>query len=163
MNTPRRMACRWTAAAVVLLAGTARADFLSARQPEKDGIRVSAAGIVQDFELETAFVDPDAPGGHATSYPNPFHPPTQTTTIAYKLADDASVTLRIFTLSGDLVLQKSFQKSAVGGMTGLNEWAWDGRNGKGQVVASGGYVALIEAQGTGETLHVIRHKIAVVR
>ena len=27
MNTPRRMACRWTAAAVVLLAGTARADF----------------------------------------------------------------------------------------------------------------------------------------
>ena len=27
MNTPRRMACRWTAAAVVLLAGTSRADF----------------------------------------------------------------------------------------------------------------------------------------
>jgi len=31
------------------------------------------------------------------------------------------------------------------------------------VVSSGGYVVLIEAQGQGETLHVIRRKIAVVR
>jgi hypothetical protein len=31
------------------------------------------------------------------------------------------------------------------------------------VVASGGYIALIEAHGTGETLHVIRRKLAVVR
>jgi len=30
-------------------------------------------------------------------------------------------------------------------------------------VSSGGYVVLIEAQGTGETLHVIRRKLAVVR
>ena len=39
----------------------------------------------------------------------------------------------------------------------------DGKNGKGQVVASGGYIALIEAQGQGSTLNVIRRKIAVVR
>jgi hypothetical protein len=31
------------------------------------------------------------------------------------------------------------------------------------VVASGGYVALVEAQGTGETQYVIRRRIAVVR
>ena len=143
--------------------GSARADFLSPRQPETDLIRVSAAGVVQDFSLQTAFVDPNAAGGHVTNYPNPFHPPMQGTIIAYKLADHASVTMRIFTVSGDLVLRRSYDKGATGGTAGLNEVTWDGRNGKGEVVASGGYIALIEAQGTGETLHVIRRKIAVVR
>ena len=143
--------------------GRARADFLSPRNPEKDQLRVSASGVVQDFMLETAFVDPYAAGGFGTNYPNPFHPPTQSTTIAYKLDDLASVTLRIFTLSGDLVFRKEFAKGDPGGMAGLNEVAWDGRNGKGEVVASGGYIALIEAQGSGETMHVIRRKIAVVR
>ena len=51
----------------------------------------------------------------------------------------------------------------MGGSSGLNQFLWDGRNGSGSVVASGGYVALIEAEGTGETLHVMRRKIAVVR
>ena len=98
-----------------------------------------------------------------TAKPNPFHPPQQSTLIAYKLDDQASVTMRIFTLSGDLVLQRNFDKSADGGRAGLNEVVWDGRNGQGEVVASGGYITLIEAQGTGETMHVIRRKIAVVR
>jgi hypothetical protein len=31
------------------------------------------------------------------------------------------------------------------------------------VVASGGYIALIEAEAKGATLHVIRRKLAVVR
>src|SRR5262249_34381006 len=62
--------------------GRARADFLSPRQPEKDQIRVSSGGVVQDFMLETAFVDPYAAGGYGTNYPNPFHPPAQSTIIA---------------------------------------------------------------------------------
>jgi len=66
-------------------------------------------------------------------------------------------------LSGDLVLRRTFAKGETGGVQGLNEVTWDGKNGKGDVVASGGYIALIEAQGTGETMHVIRRKIAVVR
>jgi len=61
------------------------------------------------------------------------------------------------------VLNRTFQRGAAGGSTGLNEFAWDGRNGRGDLVASGGYVLLIEAQGTGETLHVMRRKIAAVR
>lgn len=143
--------------------GIARVEFLSPRQPEMDRIRASAAGIVQDFDLETAFVDPTAGGGFVTNYPNPFHPPMQGTTLAYKLDDNATVTVRIFTLSGDLVLRREYGKGLPGGAAGLNEIVWDGRNGKGEVVASGGYIALIEAQGTGETMHVIRRKLAVVR
>ncbi len=143
--------------------GSATADFLSPRTPEKDRIRATSNAITAEFELETALVDPNAGGGLVTNYPNPFHPPTQATTIAYKLDDNAQVTLRIFTQSGDLVLRRDYERGALGGQVGLNTISWDGRNGRGDVVASGGYMALIEAQGTGETLHVIRRKIAVVR
>ena len=98
-----------------------------------------------------------------TNYPNPFHPPSQGTTLAWKLDDNASVTLRIFSLNGGLVLRRTFDRATPGGATGLNQWMWDGRNGEGNLVASGGYIALVEAQGTGETLHVIRRRMAVVR
>jgi hypothetical protein len=143
--------------------GVAHADFLSPRQPDTTVIRATSNNLVKDLNLQTAFVDPYAKGGFVTNYPNPFHPPDQPTTIAYKLDDDAEVTLRIFTQSGDLVLRKTFPRGDVGGTLGLNEVPWDGKNGKGETVASGGYIALIEAQGQGETLHVIRRKIAVVR
>jgi hypothetical protein len=143
--------------------GYGRADFLSPRNPEHDMIRAASGSLQQDLDLQVAFVDPSAAGGTAYSYPNPFHPPSQPATIAYKIDDDAVVTLRVFTQSGNLVLRKDFQRGAAGGQAGLNTFVWDGRNGKGDIVSSGGYVVLIEAQGKGETLHVIRRKIAVVR
>jgi len=142
--------------------GMARARFLSASQPGHDLLRASSGGLTAELDLETAFVNPNAGGGHITNYPNPFHPP-QGTTLAWKLDADATVKLRIFTQSGDLVLERTFTRGAVGGVTGLNEWVWDGKNGSGRTVSSGGYLALVEAQGTGETLHVMRRKIAVVR
>ena len=143
--------------------GTALGDFLSPRQPEMDHIRASSSGVIADLMLQVAFVDPNAAGGTMTNYPNPFHPPSEGTTLAYVLSDNASVHLRIFTLSGDEVLSQEFSSGSAGGMAGLNTWVWDGKNGKGTVVASGGYIALLEAHGVGETLHVIRRKIAVVR
>jgi hypothetical protein len=143
--------------------GIARADFLSGRQPETDKIRASCAGLIDEYDLVTAFVDPNAPGGTITNYPNPFHPPLEPTTIAYQLDDDASVRARVFTQSGDLVLDRRFDRGATGGRAGLNEFVWDGKNGKGETVSSGGYVLLIEAQGQGETLHVMRRKLALVR
>jgi hypothetical protein len=143
--------------------GVARADFLSARQPGHDLVRAAAGGVHADLDLETAFVDPTAAGGTVTSYPNPFHPPTEGTTLAWKLDDHATVLVRIFTQSGGLVREETFSRGQPGGALGLNEWVWDGRNGRGDVVASGGYVALVEAQGIGQTLHVMRRRIAVVR
>jgi hypothetical protein len=143
--------------------GAAYADFLSPRVPEVDRIRASSNGFSDEIEIETALVDPSLPGGTVTNYPNPFHPGDAPTTIAYKLANEARVVLRIFTLSGGLVLRKEFQSAEPGGMTGLNEYKWDGRNGEGEDVASGGYILVIEATSRGETLHVMRHKLAVVR
>ena len=123
----------------------------------------SSGGFTQDLDVKVAYVDPTAAGGYVTNYPNPFHAGTEATTIAYKLDDLATVTLRVYTNSGSLVRRVVFDRGAPGGSPGLNNWSWDGRNGRGEVVASGGYVVLIEAQGQGETLHVIRRKVAVVR
>jgi hypothetical protein len=143
--------------------GYARADFLSPRNPEHDVIRATSGSLTRDLDLEVAFVDPNAAGGTAYSYPNPFHPPGQPATIAYKIDDDANVTLRVYTQTGKLVLREDFARGTAGGQAGLNQFVWDGKNGKGELVSSGGYIVLIEAQGTGETLHVIRRKIAVIR
>jgi len=144
-------------------AGVARCDFRSPRTPEKDRVHAVSGALSADLDIETAFVDPTAAGGYLTNYPNPFHPGEAPTTIAYKLDDNATVTMKIFTLTGGLVFEKSFTPGSQGGSAGLNTILWDGRNGKGDVVASGGYVLHIEAAGQGETLHTMNRKIAVVR
>jgi len=148
--------------AVTDAAGRAQADFHSGRQPAVTKLRARSAGFITDYDIQTAFVDPDAPGGHITSYPNPFHPKEAPTTIAYKLDDNANVKLEVYTLAGGLVLRKEFPLGSPGGQAGLNEFVWDGKNGKGEFVASGGYLLIINAEGVGETLHKMHRKIAVV-
>ena len=143
--------------------GTARADFLGPRLSETDRIRAQSGSLTADLDLQTSLVDPNAADGYVSNYPNPFHPPAEPTTIAYKLSADATVTLRIFTLSGDLVRSETFARGAAGGTGGLNQWLWNGTNGAGKLVSSGGYVVMIEAQDTGQAVNVIRRKIAVVR
>ncbi|UCF04097.1 MAG: hypothetical protein JSV33_09075 [bacterium] len=143
--------------------GVAEADFLSSRITGISRVRATSNSIVAELDIETALVDPNAAAGSITNYPNPFHPDETSTTIAYKLSDDANVTLRIYTLSGKLVLRKDFARSSEGGVSGLNQFEWDGRNGNGTYVSSGGYIVLVEAEGHGETLHVMRRRVAVVR
>jgi hypothetical protein len=142
--------------------GKATAEFLSPREPSVDTVRAVSDVLTVDLDIETALVDPNAPGGALTNYPNPFHPDETPTTIAYVLQDNASVRMRIYTLSGGLVLDKRFTAGGQGGSTGLNEVSWDGRNGNREPVASGGYILFIEAEGNGATMHVMRRKIGVV-
>ena len=66
-------------------------------------------------------------------------------------------------LSGGLVLDREYAAGAAGGTAGLNEVPWDGRNGDGKPVASGGYVLYVQAEGEGATMHVMRRKLGVVR
>jgi len=144
-------------------AGVSRADFLSPRFPDTARIRATSGAFWDELDVETALVDPGKPGGYLTNYPNPFHPGEQPTTIAYKLSDNATVKMRIYTLTGGLVFEKQFSPGTPGGTVGLNEYQWDGRNGDGTVVASGGYIVYIQADGNGETLHQMRRKLGVVR
>ena len=143
--------------------GSAAADFLSPRNPEIALIRATSGLLSAELNLETALVDPNAADGSITSYPNPFHPGEAPTTIAYKLAADARVTMKIYSLSGAEVFEQITELGSPGGREGLNEFRWDGRNGSGDVVASGGYVLILQADRNGETIHTLRRRIAVVR
>jgi hypothetical protein len=143
--------------------GVARADYHSPREPELSTVRATSGLLQSTLDIETAFVDPNEVPGSITNYPNPFHPDDAPTTIAYKIAADAQVTVRIYSLLGSEVLSVEFPAGGTGGRQGLNEFRWDGRNGAGDIVATGGYLAVVEAQGAGETLHVMRRRIGLVR
>jgi len=143
-------------------AGIAYVEYFSPRFAQVAEITASSGQLTDTFDLETALVDPSALGGHIASYPNPFHPDETSATIAYVLDDNAAVRMRIYTLSGGLVLDRQMVSGDNGGQTGLNEIQWDGRNGSGEPVASGGYIVYVEAEGNGATQHVMRRKIGVV-
>ena len=142
--------------------GWAYVDYHSPRFAQMAHVLASSGNLSAAFELETALVDPNAPGGHITNYPNPFHPDETPTTIAYVLDDDAQVRVRIYTVSGSLVVDRTHASGDTGGSAGLNEIQWDGRNGDGEPVASGGYIVYVEAEGNGATQHVMRRKVGVV-
>ncbi len=90
----------------------------------------------------------------AHGYPNPFHAGREDVRLSYLLAEDAAVRVSIYTLLGDLVRELSLAAGSTGGSRGLNEVAWDGRNGSGDLVRPGVYVARIEGAGTSEQVKV---------
>ena len=143
--------------------GNTRADFLSPRTIETDRVRATSGSFSQDLDRRDLVRGSGAPAAATSPTIRTRSIRRQPTTLAYKLDDQAAVTVRIFTQAGDLVRRFQFSPGTQGGAQGLNQCVWDGRNGDGQLVSSGGYLVLIEAQGAGSTLNVIRRKIAVVR
>lgn len=89
------------------------------------------------------------------NYPNPFNPrlPESTNIVFWLDKEGQEVTLSIYDLFGNLVLEKRMT-----GEQGMNEYKWDGRNGNREYVASGGYICIID-HGAGEPY---KHKIAVL-
>lgn len=148
---------------VTNLRGIAEARYTGHSEPETGSILVEGAGFTQELTIETALVDPASPAGSITSFPNPFHPDEGATTISYKLARDADVTLRLYTISGSEVFETRYSAGEAGGLAGNNDVLWDGRNGRGETVASGGYILQVEAEHDGESIHKMRRRIGVVR
>lgn len=90
----------------------------------------------------------------AHGYPNPFRAGREDVRLSYRLLADASVRVAIYTLLGDLVREFSLASGTQGGARGLNEVPWDGKNGKGETVRPGVYVAQIEGGGVNEWIKV---------
>jgi hypothetical protein len=78
------------------------------------------------------------------NYPNPFAPPDEVTHITYNLQSESRVTIRIFTLLGDLVWAREFGSGTAESTSGLHEVEWDGRNEGGEIVRNGVYICKIE-------------------
>ncbi len=91
------------------------------------------------------------------NWPNPFDPQTGPTNIGFSLEEAADVTLRIYTLQGDLVHEESRRVDAAGNQV----WTWNGSNDAGRRVAPGGYIAQIRKAYAGRS-DTQRFKIAVL-
>ncbi|PKL92029.1 MAG: hypothetical protein CVV21_04590 [Candidatus Goldiibacteriota bacterium HGW-Goldbacteria-1] len=72
------------------------------------------------------------------TFPNPFRKEAQ---IVYYLTAEADVTVKIYTVSGEVV----FESEPVKGLHGINSFLWDGRNKNRNPVASGLYIYRIQA------------------
>lgn len=93
---------------------------------------------VVDSDFETSFFN----------YPNPIGR-NETTSFNYNLTQNSDGTLRIYTLLGELVWSTTFTSGEILGQAGnhdgvsLKTITWDGRNGKGQEVRNGVYIAVL--------------------
>lgn len=95
------------------------------------------------------------------NFPNPFAAGREATTVVFFLPGEGRVWLRVFTLRGEPVatLLDGAPRSA-----GLHQSdAWDGRNGNGEVVRNGVYIAELEVRFDDGSSERLRRKVAVTR
>jgi hypothetical protein len=89
------------------------------------------------------------------NYPNPFNPETW---IPFELSAAADVTIRIYGLGGDLVRRLELGSRPIGEHVGREDAAyWDGRNARGEAVASGVYVYEL----TAGDYHAVRRMVVM--
>ncbi|RKZ31592.1 hypothetical protein DRQ36_01475 [bacterium] len=89
-----------------------------------------------------------------TNFPNPFNPDIEPTLIRVKGLDaGATVEVSVYDNYGNLVVKKS--KTAESGSKAV-DILWDGKNGQGDVIAGGVYVAVVDIGG-----EIFKRKIAV--
>ncbi|MBA7510420.1 hypothetical protein ES705_02404 [subsurface metagenome] len=134
--------------------------------------KIEVSGIDEAGNKATAFGEFIITGGYdnplgliskkVVNYPNPFHAGREDTTIQYYLNKSANVKMRIYDLFGNLVRTLDFSPGEEGGRMGRNRVAWDGRNGRGIVVANGGYICRVEAK-AGKERKVRIRKIGVLK
>ncbi len=84
-------------------------------------------------------------------HPNPFNPQTR---IAFDLASNATVRLAVYDLQGALV--RTLVSAALS--AGSHEATWDGRDNDGRALASGTYLARLEADGMQQTQKLVLMK-----
>ena len=121
----------------------------------------SAAGLAFPFWTAAAGLTAADIADSYINFPNPFAAGRETTNFAFNLARNAVVSLRIWTSRGEPVatLLKDHALTA-----GLNqELDWDGRNGNGQVVRNGVYLAELNVEYDDGSHERLLRKVAVVR
>ncbi len=109
------------------------------------------AGHFSDLSLEASYIN----------FPNPFAAGREATAFAFMLAHPADVSLRIYSARGDGVVTLLNSVALPAGLH--QDIAWDGRNGQGQTVRNGVYLAELNVRyGDGGHDRLLR-KVAVVR
>jgi hypothetical protein len=96
-----------------------------------------------------------------SNFPNPFGAGRESTTFTFYLQDAGRVSLRLWSSRGDRVLT-ILQDAPLGAGLHQNR-TWDGRNGHGDVVRNGVYVAELTVDWDGGGSDRVLLKVAVVR
>ena len=116
-------------------------------------------------EVRSFTVAPELTLTGITNYPNPFNPNKENTTIRYRLGADAEeVRIRIYDLTGALVIEFMGTANREGASiwNKYNNVEWNGRNGRGDVVANGIYPFEVFARSSDRSVSG-RGKIAVLK
>ena len=122
--------------------------WIAQAQIENDGSLAFQQGIANLQQL-LAVLTPESTALLA-NYPNPFNPETW---IPYKLAKPATVTLRIYTMSGVLVRTLNLGHQPAGNYQQRSRAAyWDGKNELGEPVASGVYFYTLSTESTRDSV-----------
>lgn len=141
-----------------------RADGIGVVQPTSALLAVAVvpeAGEAFPMWTQVAGFAADGLEASVANFPNPFAAGRDATTFAWNMPAPGRVTLRIFTARGQPVI--TLLDGAAIGAGPRQADRWDGRNGRGDVVANGVYVAEIDVTlDDGRRERVLR-KVAVVR
>lgn len=109
------------------------------------------AGNFNGLDLETSYIN----------FPNPFAAGREATSFAFQLPQAAEVSLQIFTARGEGVVTLL---NGVALPTGLHQdVGWNGRNGRGETVTNGVYLAELRVRFADGRQERILRKVAVVR
>lgn len=106
---------------------------------------LDGAGNQSAAETLTLYLQEDAP--RLFAFPNPFNPKNQSTTIRVREIEETEI--KIYDFFGNHVQTLNRKEND-------HDFIWDGRNGRGEMVANGGYVCVGTETGA-------RFKIAVVK
>jgi len=112
---------------------------------DRDGTHLSADQKHVLEQLKQLIWRQSLPGHTALlqNYPNPFNPETW---LPYELAQDASVTIRIYDVKGQIVRQLDLGKQKAGRYVDKEKAAhWDGKDQTGKAVSSGLYFYTLRA------------------
>ncbi len=109
------------------------------------------SGVLGQATLEASYVN----------FPNPFAAGREATTVAYYMPEAGRVTLRVLTPRGEVV--RTLLDGATRAAGQQQSDRWDGRNGRGDVVINGVYVAELEIRFDDGASKRLRRKLAVVR
>jgi hypothetical protein len=105
--------------------------------------QVMSDQIIADFD----------PIKEVSNFPNPFNPNLEPTTLVVKSDGNLRIEVKIYDLFGNLVREFDVPSGAI-----YNQIEWDGRNGKREIVANGGYICIVRVGN-----EVRKRKIAVLK
>jgi hypothetical protein len=131
-------------------------------QPSDSGRSVFAQAYGDTYPMTSGMVplqNIDLKGSF-TNFPNPFQPETGSTRFTYWLAQNATVNLRIFSMTGTPVRRLITNESRNAGLNTSD--TWDGRNDSGRMVLNGVYLSVLEVDVAGAKSTVKRF-VAVVK